>query len=64
MGQIESNIETDTLPNGKEIANENLLCDARSSNWCSVVIYRGEAVGGGGDVQVGGDICIPMANSR
>ena len=41
VGQIESDIETDTLPNGKQIANGNLLCDARSSKWCSVIIYRG-----------------------
>ena len=35
-GQTESNTETYTLPYGTSTANGDLLCDAGSSNWCSV----------------------------
>ena len=37
-GQTESNTETYTLPYGTSTANGDFLCDAGSSNWCSVKI--------------------------
>ena len=36
-GQAKSNTEIYTLPYGTSTANEDLLCDAGSSNWCSVI---------------------------
>ena len=36
-GQTESNPETYTLPFGTSTANGDLLCDAGSSNRCSVI---------------------------
>ena len=36
-GQTESNTETYTLPYGTSTANGDLMCDAGSSKWCSVI---------------------------
>ena len=44
---LERSVETYTLPYLKQIASENLLCDAESSAWCSVVTSGvGWGVGG------------------
>ena len=54
-----------TLPYVKQTANRNLLYGSRNSNRGSVSTYRG-GMGSemrGGEVQKGGDICIPMADS-
>ena len=60
----ESSIETYALLFVKERASENLLYDAESSN---PVLYDNlegqDGVGGGKEVQEGGDIQIPMADS-
>ena len=52
------------LPYVKQRARGNLLYDARSSNQvlCDS-LEGGDGVGGGTEVQGGGDICIPMADS-
>ena len=55
----DSDMETYTLPQVKQIANGNLLYDSGNSNQGSVTTYRG---GMGWEVQEGGDICIPMAD--
>ena len=60
----ESSIETYTSPCVKQIASGNLLYDAGSSNlmlWDNLEGQDGE--GGGKDVQEGGDIRMPMADS-
>ena len=52
-----------TLPYVKEIANWNLLCGSGNLNGA---LYQPRGVGWGGkwrEVQKGGDICIPMADS-
>ena len=38
---LERSVETCTLPYVKQIASENLLYDAESSAWCSVMTKRG-----------------------
>ena len=55
-------METYTLPHVKQIASGNLLYDTGSSNLvlCDNLEDR---VGGGREVQEGGDICMPMADS-
>ena len=53
-----------TLPYVKQIANRNLLYGSRNSNRGSVINLEGwNGEGKGREVQKGGDICIPMANS-
>ena len=63
----ESSMETLTLPYVKETASGNLLYEAGSSTPCSVTTWGwagwGGEVGGGREVQVGGHICTPMADS-
>ena len=53
-----------TLPYVKWIANTNLLNVSGNSNRGSVSTLAGcDGEGGGREVQKGGDICIPMADS-
>ena len=53
-----------TLPYVKQIANRNLLYASGNSNRGFVSTRRGGMWGENGrEVQKGGDICIPMANS-
>ena len=64
MGRTESSVETYTLPDIKQRASGNLLYEAGSSN----PVLRDnpvgcDRVGGRREVQKGGDICIPMADS-
>ena len=41
-----------------------ICCDSGNSNWGSVTNLEGwERAGSGREVQEGGDICTPMANS-
>ena len=56
----ESRMEAYTVTHVKQTVSGNLLYDSGNSNQGSVTVYKG---GGGGEVQVGRDICIPMANS-
>ena len=59
-----SSMEAYTLPYVKWAANGNLLFDSRNTNLGSVNKLEGwERVGGGREVQEGGDICTPLANS-
>ena len=60
----ESSKKTYTLPYVKHIASGNLLCDSGSSKpvFCDNLEVWG-GVGGGREIQEGGDICIPMADS-
>ena len=51
-----------TLTYVKQIANGNLLYGSENSNRDSVSIQRGGG-GDGREVQKGGDICVPMADS-
>ena len=59
-----SSTETCTLPYVKQRAGGNLLCDAGSSNpvFCDNLEGWDEA-GGRREVQAGGDICMPVADS-
>ena len=60
----ESGIETYTLPYVKLIASGNLLYYAGSSKLVLCDSLEGwDRVGGGREVQEGGDICILMADS-
>ena len=61
---LESIIEAYTLPDVKQIAIGNLLYDTRNSNlmFCDN-LERWNGVGGGREVQEGGDSCIPKADS-
>ena len=60
----ENSMETPTPPYVKETASGNLLYDSGNSNRGSVTISRGwDGVGGGREVQEGGDVCISMADS-
>ena len=60
----ESSIEAYRLPYVKWAANGNLLFDSKNTNIGSVNKLEGwERVGGGREVQEGGDICTPLANS-
>ena len=48
-----------------QIANAKLLYNTRSSTWCSMTTERG-GMGwevGSAEVQEGGNICTPMADS-
>ena len=60
-------MEAYTLPYVKWAANGNLLFDSRNTrntNIGSVNKLEGwERVGGGREVQEGGDICTPLVNS-
>ena len=52
------------LPYVEWAARENLLCDSGSSDRCSLTTWRGwDEVEGGREVQEGGDVCMPMADS-
>lgn len=53
----ENSADTQTLSHVKQTASGNLPCDAGSS----LTTQRG---GMGWEVQKGGDVCIPMADSR
>ena len=51
-------------PYVKQIASQNLLCDAGSSTLVLCDNLEGwDAVGGGREVQEGGDMCISTADS-
>ena len=52
-----------TLPYVKQIAYGTLLYGSGNSNKGSVSIQRGEMGGDGREVQKGGDMCTPMADS-
>ena len=53
-----------TSPYVKQIVNGNLLYGSRNLNRVSVINLEGwDGVGDGREVQKGGDICIPMADS-
>ena len=58
------NIETCTLPYVKQRASGNSLCDAGSSDpeLCHQ-LEEWDREGGGWEVQEGGNICIPVADS-
>ena len=59
-----SSLETYTLPYIKQIASGNLLYEAGSSNPVLCDNLEGwDSVGGRKEVQKGGDIHIPMADS-
>ena len=61
----ESSVETYTLPFVKYISGGNLLNDVGNSDPLLCDNLEGwDGVGGGREVQKGGDICIPMADSR
>ena len=62
--QGESNMGTHTLPYVKQTANGNLLYDSRTSTGLcdNLDVWGGEE--GGREVQEGGDIGMPMADSR
>ena len=52
------------LPYVEWAARENLLCDLGSSDRCSLTAWRGwDEVEGGREVQEGGDVCMPIADS-
>ena len=60
----ESSMETYTLPFVKYISSGNLLNDVGNSDPLLCDNLEGWlGVGGGREVQKGGDICIPMADS-
>ena len=59
----ESSMETYTLPYVKYIASVNFLYDSRNSNWGSMTAWGERGVRGGKEVQEGGDLCIPTADS-
>ena len=52
-----------TISYVKQITSEKLLYNTGSPAWSSVMIQRGR-LGLGREAQEGGDICIPMADSR
>jgi len=52
-----------TLPYVKLMANENLLCDSRNSKGLCNNLKGWDGEGYEKEVQKGGDICIPMADS-
>ena len=61
---LESSIDTYTLPYVKQRASGNLLSETESSNPVLCDNLEGwDRVGGRREVQKGGDICIPMADS-
>ena len=61
----ESSVETYTLPFVKYKSGGNLLYDVGSSDPLLCDNLEGwDGVGGGREVQKGGDICIPIADSR
>ena len=63
-GGTNRNNEARTLPFVKQIAGENLLCDAGSSKPVLCDSPEGwDGVGGGREFQEGGYICTPMADS-
>ena len=53
-------------PRVKQIAGGHLLCDAGSSNpvLCKDNLEGWGGVGGGREVHEGGDMSVPMADSR
>ena len=55
-------MKTYTVPYVKQRASGNLLYDSGNSNGLCNNLEEWDGVGGGGEVQVGGDICIPVAN--
>ena len=60
----QSSIETYTLPYVKQIVSGNFLCDPGNPKPTLYDNLEGWDVGGGGrEVQEGGDIYIPMADS-
>ena len=59
----ESSMEIYTLPYVKYITSGNLLYDSGNSPWGSVNLEGWDGVGGRKEVQEGGDICIPKADS-
>ena len=59
----ESRSETCTSPYVKQIASGSLLFDAGSSNPVLCDNLEDE-LGGGREVQEGGDICVPMTDSH
>ena len=59
----ESSMEIYTLPYVKYITSGNLLYDSGNSPWGSVNLGGWDGVGGRKEVQEGGDICIPKADS-
>ena len=60
----EGSIETHTLPCVKQTASGSLFCDAGSSNLVLCDNLEGwDRVGGGREIQEGGNICIPTADS-
>ena len=57
-------IKTHTLPYVEQIARGNLLCDAENPKRMLCDNLEGwDGVRGGREVQEGGDICMPMADS-
>ena len=59
-----SNVETYTLPHVRQVGSGNLLYDAGSSNQVPCDNLEGwDGVGGRREVQEGGNICTPMADS-
>ena len=55
---------TYTFPYGKSLASGNLLYDSGSPNSVLCDNLEGwDGLGGGREVQKGGDICIPVADS-
>ena len=60
----ESSIETYTLPYAKQTGSGSLFHDAghpKPGLWDNLEGWDGE--GGGKEIQEGGDVCIPMADS-
>ena len=56
-------METYILSYVRQTGSGNLLYDSESSNRCSVTTVLRDGAGGGREVQEGGDICRPMADS-
>ena len=52
-----------TLPYVKQIANGNLLYGSGNSNGLCINLEGWNVEGDGREVQKGGDVCIPMADS-
>ena len=53
-----------TIPYVKEIANGSLLYGSGNSNRLCINLEGWDGEGDGREVQKGGDICIPMADSH